>query len=272
MSFDMYGQSNAIGQNQELMKSYFENMKNQFTPGYKAESVQFSDIMNSTAAGGAKKKSSGIIFTQGEIFKTQTSTNLAINGQGFFIVNDGNKDHYTRDGRFTFKDGVMKSDDGKAVVGFPVDSQGNICGDKGKIELSMDPVSKLYGGKYSGFHFDETGKLYGESTSKDPVSGQEVTTSTPLFQVGVASFANASSLRKTGTTSFEATADSGEAVVGTAGQGALGQVCPGSLEMANVDFMQQGAAVGMAKQAFEANMAAFRAMDKLTQSALGLVR
>ena len=37
-------------------------------------------------------------------------------------------------------------------------------------------------------------------------------------------------------------------------------------------LMQQGAAVGMAKQAFEANMAAFRAMDKLTQSALGLVR
>ena len=36
--------------------------------------------------------------------------------------------------------------------------------------------------------------------------------------------------------------------------------------------MQQGAAIGMAKQTFEANMAAFRAMDKLTQSALGLVR
>ena len=28
---DMYGQSNAMGQNQETLKSYFENMKNQFT-------------------------------------------------------------------------------------------------------------------------------------------------------------------------------------------------------------------------------------------------
>lgn len=269
---DMYGQSNAMGQNQETLKSYFENMKNQFTPGYKAESVQFNDIMSSTGTHGAKTKKTGIIFTQGEIFKTQTSTNLAINGQGFFVLNDGNKTHYTRDGRFTFQDGNLKAADGKSVQGYPLDAQGNISGDSGAINLSMDPKTKLYGGKYTGFHFDETGKLYGEATSTDPVTGQSVTSSTPLYQVGVASFANASSLHKTGTTTFEESEDSGHAVVGVAGQGALGAVCPGSLELANVDFMQQGAAIGIAKQAFDANMAAFRAMDKLTQSALGLVK
>lgn len=270
--FDMYGSTNALGQNQEQLKSYFENMKNQFTPGYKAETLQFNDIMSSTMGGSAKKKSAGIVFTQGEIFKTQKTTDLAINGQGFFVINDGTKDNYTRDGRFSFKDGALKTEDNRSVMGFPVDSQGNICGDKSKIELSMDPKNNLYGGKYTGFHFDETGKVYGESKMTDPVTGQEVVTNTPLYQVSVASFANASSLHKTGTTSFEETEDSGKAVVGVAGQGALGQVCPGSLELANVDFMQQGAAIGMAKQTFEANMAAFRAMDKLTQSALGLVR
>lgn len=270
--FDMYGSTNAMGQNQETLKGYFENMKNQFTPGYKAETIQFNDVMNSTMAGGAKKKSTGIVFTQGEIFKTQTPTNLAVNGQGFFMLSDGFKTHYTRDGRFTLQDGTLKTQDGKSVVGFPLDSQGNISGEKGPMNLTMDPTTKLYGGKYTGFHFDETGKMYGESTMTDPVTGQQSTTQTPLYQVGIASFANASSLQKTGTTSFQESDDSGQAVVGVAGQGALGQVCPGSLELANVDFMQQGAAVGMAKQSFEANMAAFRAMDKLTQSALGLVR
>lgn len=271
--FDQFGQANSMGQNQEMLKSYFENMKNQFTPGYKTETVQFNDIMSSTMHGhGAKKKTTGILFTQGEIFKTQQPTNLAINGQGFFMVSDGFKTHYTRDGRFTFQDGQMKGSDGKALLGYPVDAQGNISGDAGPISLTMDPKTKLYGGKYTGFHFDETGKLYGEATITDPVTGQNVTSTTPLFQVSVASFANASSLKKTGNTTFEPSEDSGEPVVGVAGQGALGSVCPGSLELANVDFMQQGAAIGMAKQNFEANMAAFRAMDKLTQSALGLVR
>lgn len=270
--FDFNYQVNSIMQNQEQLNTYSENLKNQFTPGYKAETVQFSDIMNNTMSGGAQSRQGGIVFSQGQIFKTQTPTNLAMNGQGFFMVSDGVKNHYTRDGRFTWQNGQLTMGDGKRVQGFKLDGQGNISGDLGNIDLSLDPQTKLYGGKYSGFHFDETGKLYGESTLTDPVTNQTITSSTPLYQVGVASFANPSSLKKTGTTTFAESEHSGGAVVGVAGQGALGSVAPGSLELANVDFAQQAAAIGMAKQGYEANMAAFRAMDKLTQSALGLVR
>ena len=60
--------------------------------------------------------------------------------------------------------------------------------------------------------------------------------------------------------------------LGTANTGALGQVQSGKLEMSNVDFAQQAALIGMAKQNYEANFAAFKAMDKLTESAIGLVR
>lgn len=270
--FDFHYAANNMAENQDILKSRFENIKNQFTPGYKAESVQFNDIMSSALQGGAKVKKSNIAFTQGEIFKTQTSTNLAINGQGFFVVNDGFQNHYTRDGRFTWQEGSLKDAQGKGVVGFPLDANGNISGDSKPIELTMDPQTKLYAGKYTGFRFDETGKLYGESTITDPTTGQQITTTTPIYQVAVASFANASGLERSGTTSFAESEDSGGAVIGVAGQGALGAIVPSSLELSNVDFMQEGAAIGMAKQNFEANMAAFRAMDKLTQSALGLVR
>lgn len=269
--FDMTGASNAISQNTQSMSCYAENMRNQFTPGYKCESINFNDVMNSSLRGG-KAKSTQILFTQGEIFKTQTPTNLAINGQGFFMLNDGFKNHYTRDGRFTFQDGQLKSSDGKAVMGFPVDSQGNIAGEAAPINLSLDPNTNLYGGKYTSYSFDETGKLYGESTQTDPVTGQSSTSKTPIAQVAMASFANASSLKRSGTTSFEESENSGKAVTGVAGQGALGAVAPGSLELSNVDFAQQGFAMSMMKQTYESNMAAFRAMDKLTQSALGLVR
>jgi flagellar hook protein FlgE len=269
--FDLTGASNAISQNSQSIGAYTENMRNQFTPGYKCESVQFSDVMNSTMRG-AKKKNTQILFTQGEIFKTQTPTNLAINGQGFFVINDGFKDNYTRDGRFSFQDGQLKSFDGKNVVGYPLDSQGNIAGDQGPINLSLDPNTNLYGGKYTSYSFDETGKLYGESTQTDPVTGQTSTSKTPIAQVAMASFANPSSLKRTSTTAFGESENSGKAVMGVAGQGALGGVAPGSLELSNVDFAQQGFGMAMMKQTYESNMAAFRAMDKLTQAALGLVR
>lgn len=272
--FDFNNSTNAIMQNQQMLNSHFQNLQNQFTPGYKAESVQFNDIMGQTmgGVGGAKSQTNGIIFSQGQIFQTQNPTNLAIDGQGFFMVNDGFQNHYTRDGRFAFDNGTLTSSDGKKVMGYKLDAQGNISSDPQPIELALDPNTKLYGGKYTGYHFDETGKMYGEETITDPTTGQSVTQSVPLFQVGVASFANASGLKKTGTTTFAETDNSGRAVVGVAGQGALGRVAPGSLELANVDFAQQAAAIGMAKQNYEANFAAFRAMDKLTQSAIGLVR
>ncbi|HXE72194.1 MAG TPA: flagellar hook-basal body complex protein, partial [Candidatus Nitrosotenuis sp.] len=268
--FDFNNSANAIMQNQQMLNTYFANMQNMFTPGYKAESIQFNDIMNNAMGGGAKEKEGGIIFTQGQIFNTPDKpTNLAIDGAGFFVVSDGVNRHYTRDGRFSFVNGVLANPQGMKVLGFQLDAQGNLASsDPQPIELSFDPNTKLYGGKYTGFRFDETGKLYGETTITDPVTGQTTQQSVPLYQVAVGSFANPSALKKTGTTTFGESANSGQAVIGVAGQGALGRVAPGSLELANVDFAQQAAAIGMAKQMYEANFAAFRAMDKLTQSAI----
>lgn len=271
--FDFNSSANAIQNNQTMMNSYFQNLQNQFTPGYKAESVQFNDIMGQTqGVGGAKSQSNGIIFTQGQLFQTETPTNLAIDGQGFFMVTDGNMTQYTRDGRFTFNNGILANPEGRAVMGYKLDQYGNISSDPQPIQLEVDPSTGLYGGRFTGYHFDETGKLYGEQTIADPITGQTVRESVPLYQVSVASFANASGLRKTGTTSFGKTQASGEAVVGIAGQGAMGRIAPGSLELANVDFAQQSAAIGMAKQNYEANFAAFKAMDKMTESAIGLIR
>ena len=271
--FDFNSSANAIQNNQTMMNSYFQNIQNQFTPGYKAESVQFNDIMGQTmGVGGAKSQSNGIIFTQGQLFQTETPTNLAIDGQGFFMVNDGNQTQYTRDGRFTFNNGILANVDGRAVMGYKLDEYGNICSDPQAIQLAIDPGTGLYGGRFTGYHFDETGKLYGEQTIADPTTGQTVKESVPLYQVSIATFANASGLRKTGTTSFGKTNASGDAVVGVAGQGAMGRIAPGSLELANVDFAQQSAAIGMAKQNYEANFAAFKAMDKLTESAIGIIR
>ena len=226
-----------IHHNQEMLDECFLNMKNQFTPGYKSYMV-FDRL---------KSGKPRVRLTQGEIFHTQCATNLAVNGAGFFIVREGDQDHYTRDGRFSFQDGKLKLEASDALLlGFELDIKGNLVSIEPKpMELSMDPKTKLYGGKYTGFHFDETGKLYGESTATDPVTGQTCTGSTPLLQVALANFGSSTLLTHSRSSpTLLVYEGSGQPALGVAGQGANGAICPGSLELANVDFMEEGYAIG----------------------------
>ena len=81
-------------------------------------------------------------------------------------------------------------------------------------------------GQYDKFSFDTSGKMYGEKNITDPVTGQTVTEQTPICQMALSSFANASSLQRSGTTTFVETENSGKAVMGVSGQGSLGAVVP----------------------------------------------
>ncbi|MCL5036814.1 MAG: flagellar hook basal-body protein [Chloroflexi bacterium] len=271
--FDYNYQVNSIANNQQVLNTQFTNLQNQFTPGYKAQTVQFTDVMGQTMGGkAAKVQSQGIIFTQGAIAQTQNPTDLAVNGNGFFTVYDGRRIHYSRDGRFRWNNGALTHPTGMQLMGFPLDSQGNIAGKMGPVQMSMDANSALFAGRYMNYRFDESGKLYGESTVIDPLTKQAVTTTTPLYQVALSAFANPSGLQMTSNTTYSASPSSGQAVVGVAGQGALGQVVAQSLEMSNVDFAQQAAAVGMTRQNYEANFAAFKSMNSLTENAINLVR
>ena len=206
------------------------NLSNQFTPGFKSRAAWGGD--------------SGLTWTQGEIFKTQTPTNLAINGVGCFGLSSEGKIAYTRDGRFTFDTGALSNTEGWQVQAFPLDTHGNIKGEVGPVRVDLDPTTNLYLGRYTGFHFDETGKLFGESTLTDPVTGQQITSNFPLYQIVLYQFPALSGLVPvpgSGPSLWQAGPTSGPPVAGVAGQGALGGICPGSLELANVDFMAEGA-------------------------------
>lgn len=277
--FEFGSQYNAIYGNQVEMNVHLQNLQNQFVPGYKAETVQFSDYYNEAmAGGGAKQKISGITFSQGTIVETpQEKTNLAINGNGFFVVSDGaesSKCSYTRDGRFRFNtEGVLVHSSGKKLMGYKLDESGNPVGDLVPISKgSLEADSLLFGGNFSDFKFDDSGTLYGQVVEVDPKTKQRTVKEVPIYKVAVASFANPSGLTKLGITTFSSSDHSGKAVVGISGQGVLGQVLPQSLEMSNVDFAQTSTAIGQAKINYNANMGAFKAVDKMTQSAIGLIK
>lgn len=202
-----------LGQHRKLVSGQFFNLQNQFTPGFKARHPW----------------QNAPVFRQGQIFKTHMATHLAVNGEGCFGVRRGDTTLYTRDGRFEFSEGRLCDSEGRALLGYPVDSDKLI-----EVQLSLDPATKLYCGRYVGFHFDETGTLFGEERMVDPVTGQVATSSTPLFQVALFHLERPELLQSPNLLTSQ------RVQAGRAGEGDLGQVCPGSLELSNVDFAQHG--------------------------------
>jgi len=96
------------------------NIANVNTTGFKAGRVNFSDMMSQTLSGAGPSQGSGgrggtnpkqvglganlatidNIHTQGALQSTGNMTDLAIQGDGFFILNDGTQNRYSRDGSF----------------------------------------------------------------------------------------------------------------------------------------------------------------------------
>lgn len=272
--FDFNQQLNATLATQQQMQANFANMQQWMTPGFKSQTVNFADVMSQTVSGqSARTRSVGVDVSQGKIVATNKPTDLAIEGNGFFVINDGNKQAYTRNGQMELREGkLVQQSTGLPVMGYEVDDNGNPTGQLKSIEMGIDPESKLYNGKYTNYRFDDTGTLYGECTITDDVTGRTMNQTVPLYKVGMASFANPSALKPAGALGFEETENSGKAVTGSSEEGSLGKIKAQSLEMSNVSYDKQMYEIGMLRQSYDAIMAGMKAMDKMTQSAIGLIR
>lgn len=112
------------------------NIANSSTVGFKASRTEFGDIYATAVvgAGAANVAGSGVTVTDiaqdfkaGTIEFTNNNLDLAINGSGFFQLDDGQGGvTYTRAGSFELdKDGFIVSKTGKYLQGFGLDEQGN---------------------------------------------------------------------------------------------------------------------------------------------------
>ena len=106
-----------------------DNIANANTTGYKKASTQFSSLILPTTGGAYN--SGGVttdvrysISSQGTFTYTNSSTDLAINGKGFFIVQGSDGQEYmTRAGAFTpMDDGTLKNSAGFTLMGYPYSS------------------------------------------------------------------------------------------------------------------------------------------------------
>ncbi len=119
------------------------NVANVNTVGFKATRNEFAEILsssiNNNISMGAGVKISSTIpdFQQGSIITTGNLTDLAIDGDGFFIVNNGEGNYYTRAGTFILdKNGNLSTPEGYILQGWTIDENGSITGTLTNINLS----------------------------------------------------------------------------------------------------------------------------------------
>lgn len=91
---------------QRMLDVVANNLANINTSGYKQRQILFSDLFYSNVAGseigsGARISQVRRNLSQGNLDPTGESLDFAIRGQGYFIVNDGSQNFYTRSGAFS---------------------------------------------------------------------------------------------------------------------------------------------------------------------------
>ncbi|WP_067515266.1 flagellar hook protein FlgE [Endozoicomonas ascidiicola] len=109
------------------------NIANTSTVGFKGSRVEFADVYASSVAGGnsqvAGVQVSGISqqFSQGSITFTENALDMAINGQGFFVVSDNGELSYSRAGYFSLDaENYLVNNLGNNLQGYSADNSGNI--------------------------------------------------------------------------------------------------------------------------------------------------
>lgn len=93
-----------------------------------------------------------------------------------------------------------------------------------------------------------------------------------LGEIALAGFVNPGGLEKSGNTVFSETQNSGEALVGAAGQAGRGKILSGILEMSNVDLSEQMVDMIVTQRGFQANSKTIQTSDTMLQEILTLKR
>lgn len=240
------------------------NIANVNTAGFKKGRVTFQDMMSQTTRGaqaatanrggvnpmqvglGSQVGSIDNIHTQGFRQSTGNPLDLAIEGNGMFILMDGDMTYYSRAGNFYLDDeGNIVSPDGRYLA----DSNGNT-----PITIPDDAQS---------FSISSDGNVnYVDATGDPQVAGQ----------IGLAIFSNPSGLEKSGSNLFVATGNSGIPEITFPGNETAGDVISGALEMSNVDLAEEFTEMIVAQRAFQSNTRIITTSDEILQELVNLKR
>jgi flagellar hook protein FlgE len=252
------------------------NIANSNSTGFKKSKANFGDLFASAptqstrSVAGQGVRLTGIIqqFTQGSLNSTDRTLDLAIAGDGFFVVEGPaprQVQSYTRNGSFSVNVNREVVDNiGNKVQMLPVDANGQVTGNTQADMFDFvlpqndpnDPTAVL-----SNITIGDEGVVTATFSNGS---------STRLGAIAMASFAAAEGLRPIGDAHWQATGISGTALLNQAGNGPLGTVRSGTLEAANIDLTEELVSLIAAQRNFQANAQALETANTLTQTIVNL--
>jgi flagellar basal-body rod protein FlgG len=238
------------------------NLANVQTAGFKRSRVDFQDLVYETlqAPGAASAQGQEIptgfqvghgsravatqrLFVKGDLQQTGNIFDMAIEGEGFFqIQQPSGETAYTRAG--TFK----KDSQGLLVTseGFPLEPQITIPQNALTVTVGVD------------------------GTVSATLPGQQQPQQVGTIQL--VRFINPGGLLAQGRNLFLPTQASGDASPGTPGQDGLGTLLQGFVESSNVNVVEEMVGLITTQRAYEINSRAIKTADEMMQTANNLVR
>lgn len=273
----LYAAVSGLKNHQNRMDVIGNNISNVNTTGFKASRMNFEDMLSQTIRGASDEQveSQGMnaaqigigsmistidmIFNQGIIQYTGRPLDVAISGNGFFVVqNDEDKQFLTRDGSFSIdKAGNLVNSLGYQVV----DDGGN------PIEFGDDGVESLT--------IDRLGLITGTKLNGDPIED---------IQIGLCFVQNPESLLKEGNNLYSGTVNTKladgeyngdgdyEDGIGAPGSNGRGILEAMSLEASNVDLSQEFSNMIITQRGYQANSRVITIADQMLEELINLKR
>jgi flagellar hook protein FlgE len=271
------------------------NISNVNTTGFKSARVDFEDAFSQTiqASSPGTGNSSGVAgmqigsgvatgairneFTQGAVSRTGVQTDLAVSGNGFFIVRDpiSGGEYATRAGDFRIDaNGFLITNRGFRVQGFnntgvdqtDLNTVGDILIDMGtppaNLKTPPDPNATI-----ASFSIDNQGVI-----SVRLSDGTQYLRGQVLLQ----NFSDPQELMKEGGNLYSGLANAGPVGSGGVpqppGTGGLGRIQSGALELSNVDLASEFSSMITTQRAFQASARVITTSDEILQELVNLKR
>jgi flagellar hook protein FlgE len=279
----------ALNTFQKGLEVIGNNIANVNTIGFKGSSAQYADSFSDILKGSSAASSSGLVsdtpavevgtgvkltgistdFSQGQVSTTGVNTDLAISGNGFFIVKDATTGvlYATRDGQFRIdSNGYMVNAEGDRLQGLTGGSASSAPTTVGDIKLGTPPT----GAQLQSATVNISGGFV--ETYSD---GSTATTNTVLLQ----NYDDPAALESIGDNLYSNLASAGpiggatlSGANNTAGTLGLGTVQAGALEGSNVDLTQQFSDLITTQRSFEAASRLVTVSDTILDDIVNLKR
>jgi flagellar hook protein FlgE len=231
------------------------NIANTNTIGFKGARTLFSDMLslnvgnNSQIGLGTQVQKIDNIFSQASFQQTTSASDLAIQGDAFFVLKDANG------GQFLSRAGA-----------FRLDSAGNLVNPDGYFVLDKTGAQITLANAVKVTSVDATGNITFVDNTNNTVVGP---------QIGVARVPNVNALQKAGGTLYDVAASvaaGSGAITPAAADGTVNKMFSNNLELSNVDMATELVNMITTQRAYSANSKTITTADEMTQEVLNLKR